>query len=218
MIARSARVNVFPKRARRLRHVQITVFDLPQKAIVFLFTGEEIQAQNIPDKGIGGIQPLCLQVLPIRAEHDIIQRGIPLFGRYPEIEGIILNLHGHMSILNMPITPETVRYALKDRESEKRGITFDDIIKHIAIEYNIKPSEIRTKVRGKKHIAKARKIVAYIARNETTMTLPNIAAELNLKDHSAVSKQIKSITEEIKKDSQLNNQIQNTISKLKQNT
>lgn len=135
-----------------------------------------------------------------------------------EIEGIILNLHGHMSILNMPITPETVRYALKDRESEKRGITFDDIIKHIAIEYNIKPSEIRTKVRGKKHIAKARKIVAYIARNETTMTLPNIAAELNLKDHSAVSKQIKSITEEIKKDSQLNNQIQNTISKLKQNT
>ncbi|RDU65735.1 chromosomal replication initiator protein DnaA [Helicobacter didelphidarum] len=132
-----------------------------------------------------------------------------------EIEGIIVNLYAHMSILKMPITLETVKHVLKDREIEKHEITFDDIVKIVAIEYNIKPSEIKTKVRGKKNTAKARKIVTYIARNQIHATFPSIAAELNLKDHSAVSKQIKSITDELQQDPHLKMEIENMISKLK---
>ncbi len=133
-----------------------------------------------------------------------------------EIEGMIVNLHGHMSIFNTPITIETIKNALKDREEETSIISFDEIVKLVALEYNIKPSEIKTKTRGKKTIAKARKIVAYITREETNMTLPHIASELNLKDHSAVSKQIKSLSQEFEKNQTLKNEVKNMISKLKQ--
>ncbi|RDU61566.1 chromosomal replication initiator protein DnaA [Helicobacter sp. MIT 14-3879] len=132
-----------------------------------------------------------------------------------EIEGIILKLHGQMSLLNMPITTEIVENELKDRGVEKKHIDFEDVITLVARELNLKPTEIRNKTRSKKTIAKARKIVAYIAREETNTTFPAIASELNLKDHSAVSKQIKTLKEEMQQNPQLKNEISNMISKLK---
>lgn len=135
-----------------------------------------------------------------------------------EIEGTIIDIYANMSIMNIPITLEIVKNILKDREIEEKATSFDDVVNLIAREYNIKPSEIKTKTRGKKIIARARKIVAYIAREAINTTFPHIATELNLKDHSAVSKQIKSIKQEMEKDNALKIEVQNLLSKLKQNT
>lgn len=135
-----------------------------------------------------------------------------------EIEGTIIDIYANMSIMNIPITLEIVKNILKDREIEEKATNFDDVVNLIAREYNIKPSEIKTKTRGKKIIARSRKIVAYIAREAINTTFPHIATELNLKDHSAVSKQIKSIKQEMEKDNTLKIEVQNLLSKLKQNT
>lgn len=135
-----------------------------------------------------------------------------------EIEGTIIDIYANMSIMNIPITLEIVKNILKDREIEEKATNFDDVVNLIAREYNIKPSEIKTKTRGKKIIARSRKIVAYIAREAINTTFPHIATELNLKDHSAVSKQIKSIKQEMEKDNALKIEVQNLLSKLKQNT
>lgn len=135
-----------------------------------------------------------------------------------EIEGTIIDIYANMSIMNIPITLDIVKNILKDRETEEKATSFDDVVNLIAREYNIKPSEIKTKTRGKKIIARARKIVAYIAREAINTTFPHIATELNLKDHSAVSKQIKSIKQEMEKDNALKIEVQNLLSKLKQNT
>lgn len=135
-----------------------------------------------------------------------------------EIEGTIIDIYANMSIMNIPITLDIVKNILKDRETEEKATSFDDVVNLIAREYNIKPSEIKTKTRGKKIIARARKIVAYIAREAINTTFPHIATELNLKDHSAVSKQIKSIKQEMEKDNTLKIEVQNLLSKLKQNT
>lgn len=134
-----------------------------------------------------------------------------------EIEGTIIDIYGNMSIMNIPITLDIVQNILKDRETEAKTTNFDDVVNLIAKEYNIKPSEIKNKTRGKKIIAKARKIVTYIAREAINTTFPYIATELNLKDHSAVSKQIKSIKQEMEKDNALKIEVQNLLSKLKQN-
>ncbi|GAB0173191.1 chromosomal replication initiator protein DnaA [Helicobacter trogontum] len=134
-----------------------------------------------------------------------------------EIEGTIIDIYGNMSIMNIPITLDIVQNILKDREIEAKTTNFDDVVNLIAKEYNIKPSEIKNKTRGKKIIAKARKIVTYIAREAINTTFPYIATELNLKDHSAVSKQIKSIKQEMEKDNALKIEVQNLLSKLKQN-
>lgn len=162
------------------------------------------------------IKQKCSQI-DIDLSEDIINMvATQIHDNIREIEGMLLNIYGHSKILNMPVTIESVKYYLKDREDEKRNLSINDIVNIIASEYNIKPSDIRTKVRGKKEIAKARKIVAYLAKNEIHSSFPNIANELNLKDHSAVSKQIKAISNEIEKDSKLKIEIKNIISKLRQ--
>lgn len=154
----------------------------------------------------------------IQLESEIINLlATQIHDNIREIEGIIVKLYGQMALLNIPITKDIVINELKDRGVEKNGIEFEDIISFISRELNIKPSEIKTKTRGKNKIAKARKMIAYITRQETATTLPTIANMLNLKDHSAVSKQIKKLTEEMEEDANLKNEINNIIAKLKQN-
>ena len=170
------------------------------------------------DMKINIIKQICV-THNIMLKQDIIEFiATQLHGNIREITGAIISLNGQVSILNIPMTLEVVKNILKDRDVEKKTIDFNDVINLIAKEYNIKPSEIKTKTRGKKIIAKARKIVAYIAREAINTTFPYIATELNLKDHSAVSKQIKSIKQEMEKDKVLKIEVQNLLSKLKQNT
>ncbi|RDU71962.1 chromosomal replication initiator protein DnaA [Helicobacter aurati] len=162
------------------------------------------------------IQQKC-KLMNIQLDSEIVNLlATQVHDNIREIEGIILKLYGQMSLLNIPITPEIVINELKDRGMEKKGIEFEDIVNSIARELNLKPTEIKTKTRGKNNISKARKMVAYIARQETNTTLPAIASELNLKDHSAVSKQIKKFTQEIQQNPQIATEINNIIAKLKQ--
>lgn len=132
-----------------------------------------------------------------------------------DLEGTITTIYGNMMLLKIPITLESIKAILEDRSTNSQEINLNDIINLIAIEYNIKPSEIKSKTRGKKNIAKARKIVAYLAKNITHTSFPDIAIELNLKGHSAVSKQIKTISDEMQKDSKLKMEIENLANKLK---
>ena len=148
----------------------------------------------------------------IRLDSEIINLlATQLHDNIREIEGIILKIHGQMSLLNLPITKEVVINELKDRGTEERGLEFNDIVNLVARELNLKPSEIKTKTRARNNIARARRMVAYIAKEEGGLNFPTIASELNLRDHSAVSKQIKTISLEIQKDSQLKNKLDELI-------
>lgn len=148
----------------------------------------------------------------IRLDSEIINLlATQLHDNIREIEGIILKIHGQMSLLNLPITKEVVTNELKDRGTEERGLEFNDIVNLVARELNLKPSEIKTKTRARNNIARARRMVAYIAKEEGGLNFPTIASELNLRDHSAVSKQIKTINLEIQKDSQLKNKLDELI-------
>ena len=136
-------------------------------------------------------------------------------GNIRAIDGIIITLRANAAIMGMDINDNMINQSIKDRDIDSDEITFEDIIKVIATEYNIKASEIRTKVRAKNMIAKARKITAFIAKQESNLTMPQIASELNLRDHSAVSKQIKILSAEIKKDKELEGHIKELILKIK---
>ena len=103
-----------------------------------------------------------------------------------EIEGVINQLTFFKSMM-VNDEKELLEHLLKDSK-EKREVDLEEIINTIAKEYNMKPSDIKEKARGK--IANARKIIAYIANNEFSIRHIEIAKELRLKDQSAVSKQI----------------------------
>jgi chromosomal replication initiator protein len=112
-----------------------------------------------------------------------------------EIESAIINLNAYASLMRQEITFEFAKNVMKEQIKEKReNITLEDIITVISKELNIKPSEIKSKKRSK-NIVEARRIGIYLARTLTQNSMPLLASFFGMKDHSTVSKSMKTINE-----------------------
>ena len=132
-----------------------------------------------------------------------------------EIEGMITKINAMSKILGITeITLDFAKQALKEHIKDKKEIiTLEDIIKLIAKEFNIKPSEIISKSRNKNIVA-ARRCAIYLAREFTKESTPIIAKYFGLKDHSAVSHAIKSFNKKLKEDSEFRIKIEELKNKI----
>ncbi|MDE7448195.1 MAG: chromosomal replication initiator protein DnaA, partial [Helicobacter sp.] len=102
-----------------------------------------------------------------------------------EIGGNILQLNVAANIIGQDITLEFARQQLKEHiVEESTNITLERIIDTVALDFNIKPSEISSKSKRKK-IVLSRRIVIYLARLLTPNSMPSIAQGLGMKDHSS---------------------------------
>jgi len=112
-----------------------------------------------------------------------------------EIESAIINLNAYASLMRQEITFKFAKNVIKQQIKEKRdNITLEDIIAIISKELNIKPSEIKSKKRSK-NIVEARRIGIYLARILTPNSMPALASFFGMKDHTAVSHNMKKINE-----------------------
>ena len=133
-----------------------------------------------------------------------------------EIEGVLVKLNFSINVTNVQeVTIDFVRDILKEYIKEtKENIDMDEIIEIVSKYYNIKPSDIRSKSRSK-NIVTARKIVIYLARTLTPNSMPSLANYFGMKDHSTVSKAMKSIQEEINKNPNFKTIIEELKNKIK---
>ena len=112
-----------------------------------------------------------------------------------EIESAIINLNAYASLMRQEITFEFAKNVMKEQIKERReNIHLEDIIAIISKELNIKPSEIKSKKRNK-NIVEARRIGIYLARTLTLNSMPALASFFGMKDHTAVSHNMKKINE-----------------------
>lgn len=112
-----------------------------------------------------------------------------------EIEGAIINLNAYATLMRQEITLEFAKNVMKAQIKEKKNnINLEDIIVIISKELNIKPSDIKSKKRNK-NIVEARRIGIYLARNLTPNSMPSLASYFGMKDHTAVSHNMKKINE-----------------------
>jgi chromosomal replication initiator protein len=117
-----------------------------------------------------------------------------------EIESAIINLNAYASLMRQEITLEFAKNVMKEQIKEKRdNITLEEIIHIISKELNIKPSDIKSKKRSKS-IVEARRIGIYLARTLTPNSMPSLASYFGMKDHTAVSHNMKKINELIDKE------------------
>ena len=115
------------------------------------------------------------------------------------IEGVLIQIRANADLLGSEINLELVQNLLKEQIKEiKDNINLTDIINVVAKELNIKPSDLKIKRTAK--AVTARRIVIFLARKLTHNSMPDIAKNLGMKDHSAVSKNISKANELIKKD------------------
>ncbi len=135
-----------------------------------------------------------------------------------EIEGTIIKLNAMSALLRQPITVEFAQNTISDYLQEKKqNISIETIVDYVAKEFNLKPSDIRSKKRAKK-IVEARRISIYLSRNLTPNSMPQIAKFFGMKDHSAISHAMKKIEEIIESDENLKvliEEISNAIQTIK---
>lgn len=131
-----------------------------------------------------------------------------------EIEGMITNLNAYSRLINQEITLDIAKVMMKDHIKEKKeNIGLDDILSMVCKEFNIKASDIKSNKKTQNIVA-VRRIVIFLARELTAISMPALAMFLGMKDHSAISHNVKKINEDISKNKQLKNKIEEMKNKL----
>jgi chromosomal replication initiator protein len=131
-----------------------------------------------------------------------------------EIESAIINLNAYAMLMRQKITLDFAKSVMKEQIKERhKDVTLENIILTVSKEMNIKPSEIKSKKRSQ-NIVEARRIGIYLARNLTPNSMPSLASFFGMKDHTAVSHNMKKINELIKSNERFRlkvDEIQNKI-------
>ena len=128
-----------------------------------------------------------------------------------ELEGALTKVQAFANLSGERITPSLASQALKGlHRVAKNEISIATIQKQVADFYNITQGDILGKKRVKQ-IVMPRQIAMYLSRELTDSSLPKIGNEFGGKDHTTVLHAIDKIEAELKKDTDL----QNDITKLK---
>lgn len=115
-----------------------------------------------------------------------------------ELEGALKRVEAYAKFHKREICVETAKESLKDiLVAQSRQVSVDNIQKTVAEYYRLKTSELLSKKRSR-NIARPRQLAMSLARELTSMSLPEIGASFGGRDHSTVIHACKTI-EELKK-------------------
>ncbi len=110
-----------------------------------------------------------------------------------ELEGALKRVEAYTKFHKLNITVETAREALKDiLVAQSRLVSIDNIQKTVADYYRIKMAELLSK-RRTRNLTRPRQIAMSLARELTSMSLPEIGSSFGGKDHSTVIHACKTI-------------------------
>lgn len=111
-----------------------------------------------------------------------------------ELEGALKRVEAYTKFHKLNISVETAREALKDiLVAQSRLVSIDNIQKTVADYYRIKMAELLSKKRTR-NLTRPRQIAMSLARELTTMSLPEIGNSFGGKDHSTVIHACKTVS------------------------
>ena len=163
-----------------------------------------------------------IAILRSKVEEDHIQIGNDTLNyiagqidtNIRELEGALNQVQAFANLSGEPITPHLASQALKGlRQKQQTTISIAEIQKQVASFYNITQSDILGKKRVKQ-IVVPRQIAMYLSRELTDFSLPKIGNEFGGKDHTTVLHAIDKIEAALKKDTDLQKDINNLKERL----
>ncbi len=117
-----------------------------------------------------------------------------------QIEGVVKRLTAYKEIMNDTITINVVKRAIKDVIRVGSFIpTPEIIIEETARYYSLQPTDLRGQRRSK-NTAMARQVSMYLMRNLTNLSLVDIGAQYEGRNHSTVLSSIRKVEDMIKSD------------------
>ncbi len=124
-----------------------------------------------------------------------------------QIEGVVKKIQAFNRLLGEPVDVDTVAKAIKDIFVESPGMnpTPDIIIEETEKYYSLEPGTIVSSSRGKQ-TAQARHVAAYLARNLTKLSLPDLGAAFG-RHHTTIMHSIEIIEAQRKSDQVLDSDL-----------
>lgn len=125
-----------------------------------------------------------------------------------ELEGALNSVIGQSKIRGKTLDLKDVEDVLKRKIKPVKVVTVDYVIKTIAMYYNIEEKNLSEKTR-RQEIVKPRQITMYLLRNDLNTSYPYIGRRLGQKDHTTAIHAYKKITNDIKNDKNLEQELIN---------
>ena len=135
-----------------------------------------------------------------------------------QIEGAVKKLNMLYTVSQMKPTIAVAQNVIKEIVTDHQPIpvTIDKIINEVGKIYNIDPDEMRSQ-RRTANISQARKVAIYVIQDVTGLPYETIGQEFNGRDHSTVVYAIKSVKEEMERDSSFRSVVEDIIKNIKTN-
>ncbi len=159
----------------------------------------DIQSPNLETK-------IAILYKKAEAEKITLPEDVALFvagnirSNIREMEGALIRLGAHSSLVGEQITLDVARRVLRDTITEiKKEISIEDVQRAVADQFQMKVSDLKSK-RRTKNLVFPRQIAMYLCRELTKASFPEIGAAFGGKDHSTVIHSCKQIEKEKEKD------------------
>ena len=112
-----------------------------------------------------------------------------------ELEGALNRVVAHGQLIGREITVEMAQDVLHDllRQADRK-VTVDEIQQRDASHYNIKLAEMSSPRRARS-VARPRQVAMYLAKQLTTLSLPQIGKRFGNRDHTTVMHAVRKIEE-----------------------
>ncbi len=152
------------------------------------------------------------EVLKLKAQHDGLTIGDDVLdyiaesvtGSIRELEGVMVSLMAHATILNLDITVDLARNVISNAvkvHNSQRAVNFEMVTQGVSTYYKINSDQLFTKSR-KREISDARQMVMYMAKKYAKMPLTAIGTRLS-RTHATVLYACRNIEERLPFEKQL---------------
>lgn len=159
------------------------------------------------------------ELLHFNISEDVIDYiATKLKSNIRQIEGVVTKLNALYMVSQVKPTIAVAQNVIKDIVTDHQPIpvTVDKIIGEVAKIYSVEPDEMRSQ-RRTANISQARKVAIYVIQDVTGLPYESIGQEFNGRDHSTVVYAIKSVKEEMERDSGFRSIVEDIIKNIKTN-
>ncbi len=135
-----------------------------------------------------------------------------------QIEGVVIKLNALYNMSQIKPNINVAQTVINDIVTDHQPVTVtvDKIINEVGKIYNIDPDDMRS-TRRTANISLARKVAMYVIQDVTGMSYEAIGQEFNGRDHSTVVYAMKSVKEEMERDSGFRSVVEDIIKNVKTN-
>jgi chromosomal replication initiator protein len=127
-------------------------------------------------------------------------------GNIRDLEGTLNSIICQSQLKGRELSLTEVKTLIKDNAKPKKLVSVVDVIQKVASFYNIDESSIYEKTR-RKEVVRPRQLIMYILREDFSVSFPSIGQKLGGRDHTTVIHSCDKVRNELKTDSNLNQEL-----------